>query len=50
MYVKLVSNDGHEFIIKRKHVLISPTLEIMLSGPGMFTENQTNKVVFKDIP
>lgn len=34
MYVKLVSSDGHEFIIKREHALTSGTIKAMLSGPG----------------
>ena len=34
MYVKLVSSDKHEFIVKRKHALTSGTIKAMLSGPG----------------
>lgn len=34
MYVKLVSHDGHEFIIKREYALTSGTIKAMLSGPG----------------
>lgn len=34
MYVKLISSDGHEFIIKRDHALTSGTIKAMLSGPG----------------
>lgn len=34
MYVKLVSSDGHEFIVKREHALTSGTIKAMLSGPG----------------
>jgi len=34
MYVKLVSSDGHEFILKRDHALTSGTIKAMLSGPG----------------
>lgn len=36
MYVKLISSDDHEFIIKREHALTSGTIKSMLSGPGMF--------------
>ena len=36
MYVKLVSSDGHEFIVKREHALTSGTIKAMLSGPGEF--------------
>ena len=34
MYVKLVSSDGHEFVLKRDHALTSGTIKAMLSGPG----------------
>lgn len=34
MYVKMISSDGHEFIIKREHALTSGTIKNMLSGPG----------------
>lgn len=34
MYVKLISSDGHEFIIKKEHALTSGTIKAMLSGPG----------------
>uniref|UniRef100_A0A2K5MAU5 Elongin C n=9 Tax=Cercopithecidae TaxID=9527 RepID=A0A2K5MAU5_CERAT len=35
MYVKLISSDGHEFIVKREHALTSGTIKAMLSGPDM---------------
>ena len=35
MYVKLISSDGHEFIVKRDHALTSGTIKAMLSGPGL---------------
>lgn len=50
MYVKLVSSDGHEFIIKREHALTSGTIKAMLSGPGQFAENEANQVNFREIP
>jgi transcription elongation factor B subunit 1 len=50
MYVKLVSSDAHEFIIKREHALTSGTIKAMLSGPGQFHENETNEVNFREIP
>ena len=34
MYVKLISYDQHEFIIKREYALTSGTIKAMLSGPG----------------
>lgn len=36
MYVKLISSDKQEFIIKREHALTSGTIKAMLSGPGMY--------------
>jgi len=36
MYVKLVSSDGHEFVVKRETALTSGTIKAMLSGPGNF--------------
>jgi transcription elongation factor B subunit 1 len=50
MYVKLVSYDGHEFIIKREYALTSGTIKAMLSGPGQFAENETNEILFREIP
>jgi len=32
--VKLISADGHEFIIDRKAAMVSGTIKSMLSGPG----------------
>ena len=34
IYVKLISADGHEFVVKRDHALTSGTIKAMLSGPG----------------
>ncbi|XP_060844835.1 elongin-C-like [Rhopalosiphum padi] len=50
MYIKLVSSDGHEFVIKRKLAMISNTIKAMLSGPGQFSENETNVIHFREIP
>ena len=49
MYVKSVSSDGHEFIVKKEHDLTSGTIKAMLSGPGQFAENETNVVNFREI-
>ena len=46
-YVKLISSDGHEFIVKRDNALTSGTIKAMLSGPGQFAENETNEVRIK---
>lgn len=32
--VKLISADGHEFVIDRKAAMVSGTIRSMLSGPG----------------
>ncbi|KAL6462930.1 hypothetical protein MHYP_G00293520 [Metynnis hypsauchen] len=50
LYVKLISSDGHEFIVKREHALTSGTIKAMLSGPGQFAENETNEINFREIP
>lgn len=50
MYVKLISSDGHEFIIKRECALVSQTIKAMLSGPGQFAEDEITEVKFRDIP
>uniref|UniRef100_A0A7E4ZZR3 Elongin-C n=1 Tax=Panagrellus redivivus TaxID=6233 RepID=A0A7E4ZZR3_PANRE len=49
-YVKLISQDGHEFIIKREYAITSGTIRAMLSGPGQFSENENNEVHFREIP
>ena len=50
MFVKLQSCDGHEFIIRREYALTSGTIRAMLSGPGQFAENETNEILFREIP
>jgi transcription elongation factor B subunit 1 len=49
-YVKLMSSDGLEFIVKRDHALTSGTIKAMLSGPGQFSENENNEINFREIP
>ncbi|GMR34536.1 hypothetical protein PMAYCL1PPCAC_04731, partial [Pristionchus mayeri] len=49
-YVRLVSSDGHEFVIKKELAMISGTIKAMLSGPGQFTENENNEVYFRELP
>ncbi|XP_060838511.1 elongin-C-like [Rhopalosiphum padi] len=49
-YVKLISSDGCEFIIKRELALISGTIKAMLSGPGQFSESETNEIHFRELP
>ncbi|CAD5117974.1 DgyrCDS6714 [Dimorphilus gyrociliatus] len=50
MFVKLISSDDHEFIVKREHALTSGTIKAMLSGPGTFAEHETNVINFREIP
>jgi hypothetical protein len=33
--VKLISAEGHEFIVDRKAAMVSGTIKSMLSGPGI---------------
>ncbi|XP_057632632.1 elongin-C-like [Chionomys nivalis] len=47
-YVKLISSDGHESILKREHVQTS-AIKAMLSGPGQFAENKINEANFREI-
>ncbi|KAI6243943.1 Elongin-C [Aphelenchoides fujianensis] len=49
-HVKLISSDGHEFIVRRDLALTSRTIQAMLSGPGQYTENESNEVTFREIP
>jgi len=48
-YVKLISADGHEFIVDRKCAMVSGTIKSMLSGPGTFTEQQSGEISFREI-
>jgi len=45
MYVKLISSDGQEFIVKREHALTSGTIKAMLSGPGEYEHVQSPAVM-----
>ncbi|XP_055353216.1 elongin-C-like [Paramacrobiotus metropolitanus] len=49
-FVKLISQDGHEFYIAKELALTSGTIKAMLSGPGQFAENEANEVHFREIP
>lgn len=49
-YIKLVSSDDHEFIIKRKYAILSGTIDDMLTGPGQFGPHETNIIYLRDIP
>ena len=47
-YVKLISIDGHEFIVKQDHATIKAIL--ILSSPGQLADSETNEVNFREIP
>eukprot|EP01094_Clydonella_sp_ATCC50884_P021037 TRINITY_DN4521_c0_g1_i1.p4 TRINITY_DN4521_c0_g1~~TRINITY_DN4521_c0_g1_i1.p4 ORF type:complete len:106 (-),score=43.41 TRINITY_DN4521_c0_g1_i1:633-950(-) len=47
--VKLISADGHEFIVDRKAAMVSGTIKSMLSGPGTFAEQALNEIKFREI-
>ena len=49
-FIKIISCDNHEFLIKREVALTSGTIKAMLSGPGTFQENETNEIHFQEIP
>lgn len=38
MFVKLISNDDHEFIVSKESVIASGTIRTMLTGPGLWKE------------
>ncbi|UJR32995.1 hypothetical protein I4U23_020457 [Adineta vaga] len=51
IYLKLISSDGHEFVVRRDFATsASPTIKNMLSGPGQYSESQPNEIYLKDIP
>jgi hypothetical protein len=50
MFVKLISSDGHEFIIKREHALTSGTIKAMLSGPGKSLSLTSSRPLFDNKP
>eukprot|EP01090_Pellita_catalonica_P001830 TRINITY_DN1155_c0_g1_i1.p1 TRINITY_DN1155_c0_g1~~TRINITY_DN1155_c0_g1_i1.p1 ORF type:complete len:102 (+),score=16.02 TRINITY_DN1155_c0_g1_i1:78-383(+) len=47
--VKLISADGHEFIVDRKAAMVSGTIKSMLSGPGSFLEEAQGEINFREI-
>ncbi|XP_069189720.1 elongin-C-like [Procambarus clarkii] len=46
MYIKLISSDGHEFIIKKEHAFASKIIQAMLSGSSQFIEYEKNEITF----
>jgi transcription elongation factor B subunit 1 len=49
-YVKLISNDGHEFIIKQELAKMSGNIRAILNDPVQIAENETNEIRFKEVP
>ncbi|KAJ6645440.1 Elongin-C [Pseudolycoriella hygida] len=47
-YVKLVSSDGYQYIVKREHALISETIRDMLCE-RQIAENEINEIRFENI-
>eukprot|EP01089_Gocevia_fonbrunei_P014539 TRINITY_DN399_c0_g1_i1.p1 TRINITY_DN399_c0_g1~~TRINITY_DN399_c0_g1_i1.p1 ORF type:complete len:104 (-),score=23.77 TRINITY_DN399_c0_g1_i1:118-429(-) len=47
--VKLISAEGHEFIVDRKAAMVSGTIKSMLSGPGAFEEQAAGEINFREI-
>ena len=50
IYMKLISSDGHEFIVKKDLALkYSKTIKAMMSGPGEMAEDEVNELSLKEI-
>eukprot|EP00004_Rigifila_ramosa_P028799 TRINITY_DN989_c0_g1_i1.p1 TRINITY_DN989_c0_g1~~TRINITY_DN989_c0_g1_i1.p1 ORF type:complete len:104 (+),score=27.28 TRINITY_DN989_c0_g1_i1:35-346(+) len=49
--IKLISEDGHVFVIDRRAGMLSGTIKAMIGGPGgfSFTENQKGEIHFREI-
>eukprot|EP01115_Flamella_aegyptia_P006006 TRINITY_DN2537_c2_g1_i1.p1 TRINITY_DN2537_c2_g1~~TRINITY_DN2537_c2_g1_i1.p1 ORF type:complete len:107 (+),score=28.34 TRINITY_DN2537_c2_g1_i1:51-371(+) len=47
--VKLISHEGHVFIVDRKCAMVSGTIKSMLNGPGNFAEQALGEINFKEI-
>lgn len=47
--IKLISAEGHEFIVDRKCATISGTIKSMLTGPGNFSESAAGEITFPEI-
>merc|ERR1711904_617045 len=46
--VKLISSEGHEFIIEKDAAMVSGTIKNMLSAPGMFVES-SGEITFPEM-
>ena len=50
-YMKLISSDGFEFIVKKSLALkYSATIKAMMTGPGEVAEEEMNEVALREIP
>nr|XP_045587459.1 elongin-C-like [Procambarus clarkii] len=49
-YIKLISCDDHEFIIKRKDAFTSNLIQAMMSSSTTCIEQEKNEIHFKTIP
>ena len=47
--VKLISSEGHEFIVDRKAAMVSGTIKSMLGGPGKQIEFKFQKIRINDV-
>ena len=47
--IKLVSKEGHEFTVEKQAAMVSNTIKSMLTGPGMFTEQESDTITFPEI-
>lgn len=46
--VKLISAEGHEFIVDKKAAIVSGTIKSMLSGPGTNSRYDQLKLLFSN--
>lgn len=49
MYVKLISADGHEFVIKRELAILCGTVRAMLRNPEEFADEDIPVLTFTEI-
>jgi len=47
--IQLVSSDEHVFWCDKQAAMVSNTIKNMLTGPGVFAENESNRIEFPDI-
>jgi hypothetical protein len=47
--IKLISAEGHEFIVDKKAAMVSGTIKSLLNSPGTFTEQELGEIHFREI-